>query len=82
MSKMCVGKTLIFIRFDGVVPNTPVPQHSASGSVKRKAPHHTPAVPKFNKTDVLSSPSDVRMGDGPASAQWVIAAEAHIPVNH
>jgi len=47
-------------RLDGIVPNTPVPRRSATGSAKRKAAFETPTVPKFNKTDGMSSPSDAR----------------------
>ena len=47
-------------RLDGIVPNTPVPQRSTNGSTKRKAAFDTPAVPKFNKADGMSSPSDAK----------------------
>ena len=47
-------------RLDGIVPNTPVPQRSTSGATKRKVAFDTPAVPKFNKSDGMSSPSDAR----------------------
>lgn len=45
-------------RLDGIVLNTPVSQRN--GSVKRKSAFETPAVPKFNKADGMSSPSDAR----------------------
>ncbi|KAL8770519.1 MAG: hypothetical protein Q9209_003775 [Squamulea sp. 1 TL-2023] len=38
---------------------TPI-QRSTGGSNKRKAPDETPSVPKFNKADGMSSPSDGR----------------------
>lgn len=47
-------------RLDGMVPNTPVRQRSAQGSMKRKSAFGTPAVPKFNKANGMSSPSDAR----------------------
>lgn len=47
-------------RLDGIVPNTPVPRRSATGSAKRKAAFETPTVPKFNKTEGMSSPNDAR----------------------
>ena len=46
-------------RLDSIVPNTPVPQR-VNGSIKRKSAFETPAVPKFNKADGMSSPSDAR----------------------
>ncbi len=59
-SKLGIYSLLIEHRLDGIVPNTPVPQRSTNGAMKRKAAFDTPAVPKFNKTDGMSSPSDVR----------------------
>ena len=47
-------------RLDGIVPNTPVPQRSTNGAMKRKAAFDTPAVPKFNKANGMSSPSHAR----------------------
>ena len=58
-----------FNRFDGIVPNTPVPQRSTNGSVKRKAPFQTPAVPKFSKAVGMSSPSDARVENGASDSQ-------------
>ena len=46
-------------RLDSIVPNTPAPQR-ANGSIKRKSAFETPAVPKFNRADGMSSPSDAR----------------------
>ena len=46
-------------RLDGIVPNTPVPQ-CANSLTKRKSAFETPAVPKFNKANGMSSPSDIR----------------------
>lgn len=46
-------------RLDGIVPNTPVPQR-ANSLTKRKSAFETPAVPKFNKANGMSSPSDAR----------------------
>ena len=46
-------------RLDSIVPNTPVPQR-ANASIKRKSAFETPAVPKFNRADGMSSPSDAR----------------------
>lgn len=48
-------------RLNGIVPNTPLPQRSTNGATKRKAIFDTPGVPKFNKTDGMSSPSDARI---------------------
>ena len=53
-----------------MVPNTPVPQR-ANNSSKRKAVFETPAVPKFNKTDGMSSPSDARTNGHINSVQCV-----------
>ena len=47
-----------------MVPNTPL-QHRSSGSVKRKAAFETPPVPKFQKADGMSSPTDARAGGLP-----------------
>ena len=58
-------------RLDGIVPNTPVPQRSTNGSAKRKAAFETPSVPKFNKAEGMSSPSDARTNDKPNGAQYV-----------
>ncbi|KAK0507767.1 hypothetical protein JMJ35_009656 [Cladonia borealis] len=49
----------VFGMLDSIVPNTPVPQR-ANGSIKRKSAFETPAVPKFNRADGMSSPSDAR----------------------
>lgn len=54
-----------------MVPNTPVPQRSANGSVKRKSAFESPAVPKFNKADGMSSPSDARTGSNAKGMQYV-----------
>ena len=59
-SKLVYYSLLIEHRLDGIVPNTPVPQRSTNGAMKRKADFDTPAVPKFNKADGMSSPSDAR----------------------
>lgn len=56
-------------RLDGIVPNTPVPQRSSNGATKRKAVFDTPAVPKFNKADGMSSPSDARTSGNLAGIQ-------------
>ena len=56
-------------RLDGIVPNTPMPYRSTNGSTKRKAAFETPAVPKFNKADGMSSPSDARTNGSTNGAQ-------------
>ena len=56
-------------RLDGLVPNTPVPQRSTNGAMKRKAAFDTPAVPKFNKADGMNSPSDARTNGNTTSVQ-------------
>lgn len=56
-------------RLDGIVPNTPIPQRSTNGTMKRKAAFDTPAVPKFNKIDGMSSPSDGRTNGTTTSVQ-------------
>ncbi len=56
-------------RLDGIVPNTPVPHRSTNGATKRKAPFDTPAVPKFNKADGMSSPSDARTNGSTTGVQ-------------
>ena len=56
-------------RLDGIVPNTPVPQRSTNGAMKRKAAFDTPAVPKFKKADGMNSPSDARTNGNTTSAQ-------------
>lgn len=58
--KVRFNRLLIKRRLDGIVPNTPLPQRSTNGAMKRKAAFDTPAVPKFNKSDGMSSPSDAR----------------------
>lgn len=60
---------LIDDRLDGIVPSTPVPQRPTNGATKRKAAFDTPAVPKFNKADGMSSPSDARTNGNTNSVQ-------------
>ena len=48
-------------RIDGMIPNTPLHHRSTNGSIKRKSNFETPPVPKFNKRDGMSSPTDVRI---------------------
>lgn len=60
-------------RLDGIVPNTPVPQRSVNGSTKRKSAFDTPAVPKFNKANGMSSPSDARANGRTNGVQYVDA---------
>ena len=59
----------VFGMLDGVVPNTPLQKKSISGATKRKAPYETPAVPKFNKSDGMSSPVDARTNGNANGAQ-------------
>ena len=56
-------------RLDGIVLNTPVPQRSTNGTMKRKAAFDTPTVPKFNKVDGMSSPSDARTNGNTTNIQ-------------
>lgn len=55
------NEMLMFMsRLDGITPSTPLQSRSANGPTKRKSTFETPAVPKFNKADGMSSPSDAR----------------------
>ena len=56
--RKAISLLLIDNRLDGIMPNTPIPQRSTNG--KRKAAFDTPAVPKFNKSEGMSSPSDAK----------------------
>lgn len=68
-SRLATQPLLIEHRLDGIVPNTPVPQRSTNGAMKRKATFDTPAVPKFSKADGMSSPSDARTNGNTKSVQ-------------
>lgn len=68
-SKSGIVLLLIDDRLDGIVPHTPVPQRPTNGATKRKAAFDTPAVPKFNKADGMSSPSDARPNGNTNSVQ-------------
>ncbi|KAL2048259.1 hypothetical protein N7G274_000170 [Stereocaulon virgatum] len=77
----------VFGMLDGIVPNTPVPQRT-NGSTKRKSAFETPAVPKFNKADGMSSPSDARTNGTTSlgfsqrqnAGQLVETLNEHLPV--
>ena len=56
-------------RLDGMVPITPIPQRFTNSAMKRKAAFDTPVVPKFNKADGMSSPSDGRTNGNTNSVQ-------------
>ena len=58
--RRAIDLLLINDRLDGIVPNTPIPQRSTNGATKRKAAFDTPVVPKFNKAEGMSSPSDAK----------------------
>ena len=47
------------------MPNTPL-QPQPNGAPKRKAMFETPSIPKLNKSETMSSPSDARpnLADG------------------
>lgn len=62
---------LIDVRLDGMVPNTPIPQRSANGATKRKAAFDTPAIPKFNKAEAMSSPNVARTNGNTNSVKSV-----------
>lgn len=68
-SRLRIPTRLIEHRLDGIVPNTPIPQRSTNGATKRKAAFDTPAVPKFNKADGMSSPGDARTNGNTNSVQ-------------